>query len=43
VFLNINTLLPGLFKLLKNLLGLIDATGVALQLHPTLSRRHFHA
>ena len=43
VFLDVNAVLPGLLKLLKDLLGLVDPTRVAFQFHPAFARRHFDA
>jgi hypothetical protein len=43
VFLNVNALLPGLLKLLKYLLGLVDPARVTFQFHPAFAGRHFDA
>jgi hypothetical protein len=43
MFLNVNASLPGLLKLLKHLLSLVDPTPVPFQLHPAFARRHFDA
>jgi hypothetical protein len=43
VLLNVNAALPGLLKLLKYLLGLVNTTRIAFQFHPAFARRHFDA
>src|SRR5262249_17371786 len=42
MLLNVNALLPGLLKLLKLLLGLVDSTRVAFQFFPAFARCYFY-
>ena len=43
MLLNVYAALPGLLKLLKYLLGLVEAARIAFQFHPAFARRHFDA